>query len=212
MLLMSYRRDTKKKILFFGDSITEQGILMGGYIEQINRIIEAEDLVKKYQTISKGVSGNKVYDLYLRMDEDVVVQSPNITIVYIGINDIWCKSSTGTGLDIIKFEKFYRAIIVKLLAINSKIILCTPTAIGEKKFGENLHDDDLLNYSLLILSLAKEYQIETCDLNLAFREYLNQNNYENIAEGLLTIDGVHLSKLGNSIVAEKLWSIIKSIK
>ena len=209
---MSYRRDTKKKILFFGDSITEQGILIGGYIEQINRIIEAEDLVKKYQTISKGVSGNKVYDLYLRMDEDVVVQSPNITIVYIGINDIWCKSSNGTGLDIIKFEKFYRALIVKLLAINSKIILCTPTVIGEKKFGENLHDDDLLNYSLLILSLAKEYQIETCDLNLAFREYLNQNNYENIAEGLLTIDGVHLSKLGNSFVAEKLWSIIKSIK
>ena len=209
---MSYRRDTKKKILFFGDSITEQGILIGGYIEQINRIIEAEDLVKKYQTISRGVSGNKVYDLYLRMDEDVVVQSPNITIVYIGINDIWCKSSNGTGLDIIKFEKFYRALIVKLLAINSKIILCTPTVIGEKTFGENLHDDDLLNYSLLILSLAKEYQIETCDLNLAFREYLNQNNYENIAEGLLTIDGVHLSKLGNSFVAEKLWSIIKSIK
>ncbi len=212
MLLMSYRRETKKKILFFGDSITEQGVLMGGYIEQINRIIEQEDLVKKYQTISKGVSGNKVYDLYLRIDEDVVVQSPNITIVYIGINDIWCKSSNGTGLDIIKFEKFYRALIVKLLAINSKIILCTPTVIGEKKFGENLHDDDLLNYSLLILSLAKEYQIETCDLNLAFREYLNQNNYENIAEGLLTIDGVHLSKLGNSIVAEKLWSIIKLIK
>lgn len=209
---MSYRRETKKKILFFGDSITEQGVLMGGYIEQINRIIEQEDLVKKYQTISKGVSGNKVYDLYLRIDEDVVVQSPNITIVYIGINDIWCKSSNGTGLDIIKFEKFYRALIVKLLAINSKIILCTPTVIGEKKFGENLHDDDLLNYSLLILSLAKEYQIETCDLNLAFREYLNQNNYENIAEGLLTIDGVHLSKLGNSIVAEKLWSIIKLIK
>jgi lysophospholipase L1-like esterase len=212
MLLMSYRRETKKKIIFFGDSITEQGVLIGGYIEQINRLIEQEDLVKKYHTIAKGISGNKVYDLYLRIDEDVVVQSPNITVVFIGINDIWCKSSNGTGLDIIKFEKFYRAIIVKLLAINSKIILCTPTVIGEKKFGENLHDDDLLSYSVLILNLAKEYQIEICDLNQAFREFINQNNEENMHEGLLTIDGVHLNKLGNNIVAEKLWSVIKTIK
>lgn len=212
MLLMSYRRENKKKILFFGDSITEQGVQIGGYIEQINRMIEEEDLVKKYQTISKGMSGNKVYDLYLRIDQDVVVQSPNLTIVFIGINDIWCKKSDGTGLDIIKFEKFYRAVIVKLLAINSKIILCTPTVIGEKIFGKNIHDDDLKNYSLIILQLALEYHIEVCDLNKIFRDYITQNNYENISEGSLTSDGVHLNKLGNTIVAENLWPIIKSIK
>ncbi len=212
MLLMSYRRETRKKVLFFGDSITEQGMLIGGFIEQINRIVEQEDLVKKYQTIAKGVSGNKVYDLFLRIDEDVVVQSPNITIVYIGINDIWCKSFNGTGLDIIKFEKFYRAIIVKLLAINSKIVLCTPTVIGEKYFGENLHDEDLKNYSELIRNLSNEYQIKVCDLNNAFVEYINQNNSENLSEGLLTTDGVHLNNMGNSLVAEKLWPIIKSFK
>ncbi len=212
MLLLSYRRDTKKKILFFGDSITEQGVLIGGYIEQINRMIEADDLVKKYQTVSKGVSGNKVYDLFLRIDEDVVVQSPNITVVYIGINDIWSKSTSGTGLDIIKFEKFYRAIIVKLLAINCKIILCTPSVIGEKKVGENLHDEDLENYSQLIIQLANEYDLTYCNLRNAFTEYLNQFNYENISEGLLTIDGVHLNQAGNKLVAEKLWQTIKSIK
>jgi len=212
MLLLSYRRETKRKILFFGDSITEQGKFIGGFIEQINRQIEAEDLVKNYQTIAKGVSGNKVYDLYLRVDEDVVLQSPNITVVFIGINDIWCKSSNGTGLDIVKFENFYRALLVKLLAINTKIILCTPTLIGEKRNQENFHDADLDMYSNVIRKLVNEYQLELCDLRAAFTAYIEQSNYENLSEGLLTTDGVHLNQLGNTIVAEKLWPIIKSIK
>ena len=209
---MSYRRETKKKVLFFGDSITEQGKLMGGFVEQINRMIEAEDLVKKYQTINKGVSGNKVYDLYLRVDEDVVLQSPNITIVFIGINDIWCKSTNGTGLDIIKFENFYRALLVKLLAINTKVILCTPTVIGEKRNQENFHDEDLKLYSDIVRKLTREYQVELCDLRAAFTNYIEQSNYENVSKGLLTTDGVHLNQLGNTIVAERLWPIIKSIK
>lgn len=210
-MLMSFKRDNKKKVIFFGDSITEQGMALNGYISLINRVIEAEDLVKKIQTIGAGISGNRVYDLYLRIEKDVLSKSPTITVVYIGINDVWGKIKNGTGLDIERFENFYKAIIVKLLSSHSKIILCTPTLIGELRDKANLQDQDLDLYSDVIRKLAALYKIELCDLRNVFTNYLQQHNYENVSEGLLTTDGVHLNDEGNKLVAIYLWEKIKSL-
>ena len=212
VFILSYRKETKKKIVFFGDSITEQGVLIGGYIEIINRLIESEDAVSKYHTIGKGISGDKVYDLYLRIESDVLIKSPNITVVFIGINDVWCKTTNGTGVDIFKFEQFYRAIIVKLLASNSKIILCTPTVIGELKNNINLLDNDLNDYSEIIKKLGEEYNLYLSDLRTTFTNYINNFNYENVHQGILTNDGVHLNNDGNKLVANSLWALIKTIK
>ena len=209
---MAYRRDTKKKVIFFGDSITEQGKALNGYISLINRQIELEDLVKKYQTIGAGISGNRIYDLLFRIENDVLSKSPSITVIYIGINDVWCKLKNGTGLDIDRYEKFYRLIIVKLLAANSKIILCTPSVIGEKYDRQNEQDEDLNLYADVVRKLAQEYQLSLCDLREAFVHFLQENNYENVSEGMLTTDGVHLNENGNKLVATRLWESIKQIK
>jgi lysophospholipase L1-like esterase len=207
---MSYKKDTKQRVIFFGDSITEQGIALNGYISLINRKIEAEDLVKKIETIGAGISGNRVYDLYLRIEKDVLSKSPTTTVVYIGINDIWGKTKSGTGLDIEKFENFYRGVLVKILSAHSKVILCTPSVIGELKDRANPQDEDLDLYSDVIRKLSKEYQVSLCDLRSVFVNYLQEFNYENVAEGLLTNDGVHLSDEGNKLVATYLWDRIKS--
>lgn len=211
-MLMSYRRDTKKKIIFFGDSITEQGLALRGYISIINRLIEAEDAVKKFQTIGAGISGNRVYDLLFRIESDVLAKSPNIVVVYIGINDVWCKQKNGTGLDIERYEKFYRAIIIKLLAANCKLVLCTLSVIGEKWDGQNKQDEDLHLYSNIVRNLVIEYDLYLCDLRKIFADYIIQNNIENIEQGILTVDGVHLNEDGNRLVALQLWDCIKMIK
>lgn len=211
LFLMAHRKKTKKRILFFGDSITEQGKALSGFISLINRQIEIEDLVKKYQTIASGISGDRVYDLCFRIDEDVLSKSPNITVIFIGINDIWCKQKNGTGLDKDRYEKFYRTVIVKLLASNSKIVLCTLSVIGEKQNHQNLQDEELENYSNVIKKLVKEYSLILCDLREAFVNYLNQNNYENLEQGLLTTDGVHLNDEGNKLVATRVWEAIKKV-
>ena len=211
LFLMAHRKKTKKRIVFLGDSITEQGKSLTGFISIINRQIEVDDLVKKYQTIASGVSGNRVYDLCFRLDEDVLAKSPNITVILIGINDVWGKQKNGTGLDIDKYERFYRAIIVKLLAANSQIVLCTLPVIGEKQNNQNLQDQDLEDYSTVVRKLAKEYSLKLCDLREAFVNYINQNNYENIEQGLLTTDGVHLNEEGNKLIATRVWEAIKTV-
>src|SRR6476469_4304432 len=112
IILTSFRRDRKKKILFFGDSITQQGIEPKGYITVIKDLLQKQD-IDNYELIGAGINGNKVYDLYLRVEKDVISKSPDIVVVFIGVNDVWHKATHGTGTDAGKFEDFYRAIIFK---------------------------------------------------------------------------------------------------
>jgi lysophospholipase L1-like esterase len=213
IVLMSYTRVGKKKrIVFFGDSITEQGAKPGGYITKIDSIIKQENIDTQYELLGAGISGNKVYDLFLRMDEDVINKSPNITILYIGVNDVWHKSTKGTGTDEDKFEKFYRAIIRKLQYVDSKIILCTPAVIGERKDYTNSQDGDLNRYSNVIRKLASEFSLPLVDLRKLFVDYDSVNNLENKDRGVLTTDGVHLNPTGNLFVANAIWKAIKNVK
>ena len=128
--LLSFTNQPKRtKILFFGDSITQQGIGKNGYISKMDSLIKLQGLGDNYELLGAGIGGNKVYDLYLRMETDVLDKKPDIVVIYIGINDVWHKTTSGTGTDPNKFEEFYRAIIKKLQAQNVKVIVCTPTTV-----------------------------------------------------------------------------------
>jgi len=114
VLLTAFMPQKKKRVIFFGDSITQQGAEPGGYINRIDSMCRFENKSLEYEFLGAGIGGNKVYDLYLRMDSDVLTKSPDIVVIYIGVNDVWHKVSSGTGTDPDKFEKFYNAIIKKL--------------------------------------------------------------------------------------------------
>jgi len=211
MILMSYTSAQKKKVIFFGDSITEMGVQPGGYIVKMKEILHQQG-VTNYDLVGAGISGNKVYDLYLRMEDDVLNQHPDIVVIYIGVNDVWHKLSSGTGTDADKFEKFYRAIIKKLEAAGIKVALCTPLSIGEKKDGENKQDTDLNLYSNIIRKLSTEFQLPLCDLRNLSVNYMATNNPNDADKGILTRDGVHLNDTGAQLVAEALWKVIKELK
>jgi len=194
----------KTRVVFFGDSITEQAAKDSGFIIQIGNTLKGRGLDAQYDLIGAGISGNKVYDLYLRMDSDVVMKNPDVVFIYIGVNDVWHKATSGTGTDAVKFERFYIAIIKKLQQKNVRVILCTPATIGEKKEYTNQQDGDMNYYSEIIRRLAKQYNCQLIDLRSIFHEYDAQNNPENKDRGILTRDGVHLNGKGNTLVAEKM--------
>ena len=70
--MTSFIQDKPKKVIFFGDSITQAGVQPTGYITKIGQMLEKQGLKDKYELIGAGVGGNKVYDLYLRLEEDVL--------------------------------------------------------------------------------------------------------------------------------------------
>ncbi len=197
-----------KRVVFFGDSITEAGAKPGGYITKIGDALTKKGIANQYELIGAGIGGNKVYDLYLRMDDDVLAKNPDIVVIWIGVNDVWHKTSYGTGTDADKFEKFYTAIIKKLQAKNIKLILCTPATIGEKTDYTNQQDGDLNKYAQIIRNLAAKFNCDLVDLRKIFLEYNLKNNPENKESGILTADRVHLNEQGNQLVADKMLEIL----
>ncbi|GAC1418781.1 MAG: SGNH/GDSL hydrolase family protein [Flavisolibacter sp.] len=199
----------KKKILFFGDSITQMGVQANGYITRLSLLADQRNLSSHYDFVGAGIGGNKVYDLYLRMDEDVLSKNPDVVVIYIGVNDVWHKASYGTGTDPDKFEKFYNAIIKKLKAKNISIYLCTPAVIGEKTDYTNEQDGDLNKYSVIVRKVASDNNCGLIDLRQVFLDYLKKNNPKNLEKGILTTDRVHLNEMGNNLVAETIFSVLK---
>jgi len=202
--LLTSLRPRPQKVIFFGDSITAQGVKPGGYIVRMKEALAQKGFADNYDLAGAGIGGNKVYDLYLRMDDDVLAQNPDIVFVYIGVNDVWHKASFGTGTDIDKFEKFYSAIINKLLDRHIRVILCTPAVIGEKNDFTNQQDGDLNAYSQVIRNLAQKFHCGLVDLREIFHTYELKNNPGNKESGILTLDRVHLNDNGNQLVADKM--------
>ena len=207
--MTSFVSQKKARVIFFGDSITQAGVNAGGYIMMIDSMCKAEGKSNNYEFIGAGIGGNKVYDLYLRMENDVLAKVPDLVVIYVGVNDVWHKSSSGTGTDASKFEIFYQAIIDKLKAKSIKIILCTPAAIGEKTDFTNPQDGDMNEYSNIIRRIAKKNELPVVDLRKAFLDYNLKNNTDNKDRGILTTDRVHLNAKGNQLVADEIWRIIK---
>jgi isoamyl acetate esterase len=198
---LSFMPDKKIKVIFFGDSITEAGVRPGGFITIDDSLLNPPGSAT-YQLVGAGISGNKVYDLYLRLEDDVISHSPDIVVVWIGVNDVWHKKTSGTGTDADKFERFYLALIKKFKAAGIRIIVCTPATIGEKYDNTNEQDGDLNKYANIIRKIAAEQQLTLVDMRKEFEDYEKIHNTANVDRGLLTADGVHLNESGNQFVAK----------
>ena len=201
----------KNKVIFFGDSITELGVKPGGYVIRVDSICKLEKKGDQYDFIGAGIGGNKVYDLYLRLEDDVLSKNPDIVVIYVGVNDVWHKTLLGTGTDADKFEKFYLAILKKLKDKNIKAILCTPAVVGEKTDFSNPLDGDLNRYSNMIRDIAKKNSLPLVDLRKNFLDYYKTNNPDNKEKDILTYDKIHLNAKGNQLVADAMWKAVKGI-
>ncbi len=206
LLAMSAAKPTR--VIFFGDSITQAGVNPGGYIDRLKKTMPAD----QFELIGAGIGGNKIYDLFLRMDDDVLTKQPDVVVIWVGVNDVWHKATSGTGTDPDKFVKFYEAVVKKLQAANVRVVLCTPAAIGEKTDMTNQQDGDLNQYSKFIRDLATRQNLPLVDLRKAFQEYDLQNNPENKDRGVLTTDRVHLNEVGNQFVADQMQKVLMEVK
>jgi len=211
VFIVAFMPQKKKRVVFFGDSITQQGMEPGGYITRIDSICKLENKAAEFEFIGSGIGGNKLYDLYLRLDDDVLAKNPDIVVIYIGVNDVWHKASFGTGTDPDKFERFYNAILKKLKERNVKVILCTPAVIGERTDFSNQQDGDMNRYSDIIRGIARKNNLLLVDLRQKFLDYNKQHNPDNKESGILTRDRVHLNEKGNQLVADELWKGLKTL-
>lgn len=197
------------RIVFLGDSITAGGVGAGGYITLIRQSLDTAVPALGVETIGAGISGNKVPNLQGRLQKDVLDRQPTIVFIYIGINDVWHWKlnkegvmSGGTTKE--AFEAGLKDIIGRINAAGARVLLCTPTVIGEKTAGGNDRDAMLDEYSAISRRVAAETGSQLVDLRQAFIDHLKTGNPENKDRGILTRDSVHLNPAGNRLVADEM--------
>lgn len=197
-----------ERIAFFGDSITEFGLRPNGYITLIK-----DSLAKRnpaVEIIPAGVSGNKVTDLQARVERDVILKNPTIVFIYIGINDVWhaiLPGLHGTPKD--QYEAGLKEIIGKIKAAGARVVLCTPSVIGEKQYGTNKLDQQLDEYAAISRKVADETGSQLLDLHKDFVAYIAAHNPDNKEKNILTVDGVHLNDTGNEFVEKEMLDALK---
>lgn len=194
------------RIVFFGDSITEQGEQPGGYVALLRDTLATT--LPGITIVNAGISGNRVPQLQERLDRDVLSQKPTVVVIYIGINDVWHFEKRGTGTSKDQYEAGLRDVVSRIQKTGARVVLCTPSVIGEQHHGNNKFDTVLDEYSRITHGIAKDLGARLCNLRQAFVEYLSAHNPANKEEGILTHDSVHLNDRGNRLVAE---TVLKSL-
>ena len=107
--------------MFQGDSITDCGRsreanvpntgLGGGYPFMAAAHLlcaKAEDGLKFF---NRGISGNRIVDLYARWKIDGLNLNPDVISILIGVNDTWHAFGSNNGVEVPRFEQFYRMLL-----------------------------------------------------------------------------------------------------
>ena len=109
-----------KTILFQGDSITDvdrtrdSDMYLGrGYAMLVEASLGA-DRPGQFRFLNRGISGNRVVDLYARIKKDMINLKPDYMSILIGINDVWHEYTRQNGVDAEKYEMVYGLLIEEL--------------------------------------------------------------------------------------------------
>jgi len=128
----------KDIILFQGDSITDCGRsreantvnagLGTGYAAFIAARLLAERPADGLTFLNRGISGNRVVDMYARIKADAINLKPTVLSILIGVNDTWHEFGSQNGVAVPKYERVYRDFLVELRAAlpGLRFVLCEP--------------------------------------------------------------------------------------
>jgi lysophospholipase L1-like esterase len=189
------------RIVFLGDSITAGGVREKGYVTLVAQAIAGQHADLGVEVIGAGISGHKVPDCQKRLQRDVLDKKPSVVVIYIGINDVWhWIRNAGTSQE--DFEKGLVDLIQRSRDAGARVILCTPSVIGEKTDGSNPSDQMLDEYSAISRKVAEQTGVKLLDLRAKFLAHLKAHNQANQEKNVLTTDGVHLNDAGNRFVAD----------
>ena len=197
-------------IVLQGDSITDGGRNkshyyandasgMGyGYVYQIASQLLGQYPEKNWRFYNRGVSGNKVYQLADRWDDDCLQLQPDVLSLLIGVNDFWHTLHDYKGTVRI-FETDLRALLRKTFSAlpGLRLILGEPFAL---KGGDVINDKwypDFPAYQNVVKRIAKDFNAHYIPYQKIFDDAL-----ERAPVHYWSRDGVHPTMAGAYLMKE----------
>lgn len=135
-----------RTLLFQGDSITDCGRTGAadnewgsGYPRLIGSFLTGNFPETGWEVVNRGISGNRVVDLYARWKLDALNLAPDFISILIGINDTWHEKARQNGVEVPRYEQFYRMLLdwsIEALP-EVRFILMEPFALCFGAVGED---------------------------------------------------------------------------
>jgi lysophospholipase L1-like esterase len=167
---------------------------------------------KKYECINRGISGNRIVDLYARVKIDVWNHKPDVLSILIGVNDVWHEISRENGVELNRWERVYRTMLqeTKERLPNIKLIILEPFILeGSATDGEERWQKFLAvkEYAKVAKKIAEDYRLTFIPLQEKFDEAK-----EKFGGDYYTFDGVHPLAAGARMIATEWLKAFEKIK
>jgi len=203
------------RILFQGDSITDVGRSRENNIQigwGYPLLVKAELGFEKpgeHEFLNRGISGNRIVDLYARIKSDIINLKPDFMSILIGVNDVWHELlESPNGVDAEKFFVIYDMLITEIKAAlpNIKIMILEPFVLRAGSTEE--HWD---TFSTEVLKRAEKAKLIAEKHNLKFIPL--QNKFDELAKlapnDYWLTDGVHPSSMGHELIKNEWLKAFK---
>lgn len=217
----SVKKITLKKdavILFQGDSITDAGRKRdqneanhGGALGTGYAFLAAAALLKQFpdrnlKIYNRGISGNKVYQLAERWDNDCLNIQPDVLSILIGVNDYW-HTLTGNYTGTIKtYKDDFTALLdrTKQKLPDVQLIIGEPFAVNHVKAVDDKWFPAFNDYRAAAKEIAGKY-------NAIFIPYQDifDKAQQSAPGSYWTGDGVHPSLAGAELMASSWLNTVK---
>ncbi len=222
-----------KKILFQGDSITDCGRVRNkekNILEKNYNIIMKKtplgdgypalvcaELSGEYEFINRGVSGDRVPDIYARIVRDIIKIRPDYMSILVGVNDVWhgFDFNNGTGPD--RYEKIYNLLIeeIKEELPDIKIMILEPfvlegSATANRKGQPQRYEkfrDGVMQMAEIAKSIAEKHNLKFVPL----QSILDEETKKCTPTDLLS-DGVHPTSRGHELIKKEWLKAFDDIK
>ncbi|WP_138493724.1 SGNH/GDSL hydrolase family protein [Paenibacillus pinistramenti] len=200
-----------KIILFQGDSITDGGRsrnddpnhwLGHGYAYLISAKLGNLWAEKKPVFYNRGVSGDRMSDLYGRWNEDTIALKPDILSILAGVNDIIrTLRAEERGLTD-RFERAFRHVLEETAEVlpDTKLVLCEPFILNTGAPAEHWEEWQarIRHYQQVVRTLAGEFGA----VFVPFQHVLDEAEQRAEASYWLW-DGVHPTAAAHDLLAEQ---------
>ncbi len=202
-------------ILFMGDSITDGNRYkleserwdlnhqMGhSYAYVINALLGSRYPERNFKFLNRGISGNRVLDMYGRMYEDMVELKPDIVSILAGVNDGPLDIHAGRPTGAQKYGRIYRMMLEELKQElpKVKLVICEPFVVkaGARRADYEIWRSCIDGYRIEARKTAEEFDAVFVPLQELFDEVCAAKEAE-----YWVWDGIHPTENGHGLIAKR---------
>ncbi len=196
------------RILFQGDSITdtlrvrEDSADMGKGYPLLVKASLGKSEPGKHEFINRGISGNRIVDIYARIKADIINLKPDYMSILVGVNDVWHEMNIQNGVDDEKYFKIYCMLIeeikealqdIKIAILEPYVLKASATEAKWDKFST-----EVAKRAASAKKVAEKYGLIFVPLQAGFDKLC-----ESAHASYWLYDGVHPTPTGHEFIKEE---------